>query len=298
MYGVCAGLWLKKKNSLALLIAGLIFMGSGPLFAQTKPAKPNMGRVISDGAYVYKQADFDAEVLTQLPEGKTYQISSKVTGAFYKIKVSDGVYGYIADTDVKATSAEIEKKEKKEKEKKQADKEHRRRRHQEFDEEKFRGFQISQIGYREDTMGVKPTENLLFFGAKFTGPEVFMDAAYTDANILFSYGAPRYYEDNTGNSASGYILIGDFLFETPIPQSRDTMMYFGFGPMLKYSKFTASVTNNGKTDSYDMTDVSIGAVFNVGYAWRFDLMALRGELTYYWEKMQYLGFTLAVQVPF
>ena len=297
MYGVCAGLWPKKKNKrFAVLIATLFFLTGSSLLADQKKAQPNMGKVISDGAYVYKQADFDAEVLTQLPEGKTYPISSKVVGAFYKIKVAEGVYGFIADTDVKTTNAASEKKEK-EKEKKQAEK-GKTKKHKPLEWEKFHGFQIAQIAYREDTMGIRPTENILFFGAKLSGPDVVMDGVYTDANFLFSYGAPKYYENATGNSASGYIVLLDFLFETASQESRDTLVYYGFGPMLKYSKIDAAVTKANQTQSYDMTDINIGAVFNLGICQRFESFALRGEAKYYWEKMQYLGFAFAFQLPF
>ena len=53
------------------------------------------GKVINEGAIVYKNADFDSPVLGYLPAGKVYEISSKTFGAFYRIRVEK----FVEETD-------------------------------------------------------------------------------------------------------------------------------------------------------------------------------------------------------
>jgi hypothetical protein len=90
----------------------------------------------------------------------------------------------------------------------------------------------------------------------------------------------------------------DFLWTVDNPQGKDSMMFYGFGPMLKYSKWDLGVKVNNKVESYSASDISVGAVIDFGFAHRFGNMALRGEFQYYWEKVQYIGIGLALQFPF
>lgn len=304
MYGACAGPWLAKQTKLFLagVIVCLIPFASIAQNPLAQNPKIRMGRVVSDGAMVYRAADFDAPVLTQLRGGQVYPISSKTVGAFYKIKVKDGVYGYVSDTDVKPLMSPSEKKKRDaEKAEKKAEREKgkdEKKKRKAFEWERDRGLFVDYINYREDTMGLKPTEGMIFLGVKFSGPDTLMEGLSIDSNILISPTAPKYYEQATGHSASGMILIFDFLFQTVMPVDNNRLVFYGFGPMLKYSKINATIKVNGKSEAYDLTDVNVGAVFNVGVSQRVGSLVLRGEIQYFWEKMQYLGYGLAIQMPF
>lgn len=274
--------------------------------AETKAPSIRLGKIINGNALVYRSANFDSKVVTKLEPGKSYPISSKTVGPFYKIKVKDGVYGYIADTDVKLilSAKEQEAKKKESAEKKAEKREERQKKAAEnrakkpFEFQKYRGLSLTNVNFREETMGLRPTETLMFYGAKFSGPDVLFEGGYVDANILLHFGAPKYYSDATGKSADGMIMLLDFLFQSAIPGSEKSMTLIGFGPMLKYSKFSVALPVAGKEEAYELVDMSVGVVFNAAYAYKFDSFALRGEIKYYWEKMQYTALGLAVQFPF
>lgn len=278
---------------LVLGFAGCSFSAQGATNAKSSGQK---AKVLNHGALVYKSPSFDSKVLARLPENKVYLISSKLfSGAFYKIKVREGLLGYIADTDV-SVSAKPNRNSKKS-EKTPEDSESPKR-EKAFEFQKFRGFEFARINYREDTMGLKPTQGMNFFGFKLSGPNVAMEGSYTDANFLFAFQAPGYYEQATGNAANGFVMIIDSVFETALPQGKNTLLYYGFGPFLKYSKLDVALTVNGKSEAYELVDMGLGAVFNLGLAQRMGSVAVRTELQYYWEKMQYVGLGISLQLPF
>jgi hypothetical protein len=278
---------------------------SGSLaIAQTSP-KIQDGRVVTDNALVYKAADFDAPVVAELAVGEIFTISTQIfNGAFYKVKVKDGVYGYISDVDIKPVSPL--KKETKAKEKEEFPSQEARKRNEPpkkkkqkgFEWEHYRGLQVAQIGFREDTMGDRRTDSMLFYGVKVSGQDVLAEGSYVDGNLLFHFGAPKYYADATGKSANGFGMIADLLWQIANPQGKDTLVIWGFGPMLKYTKWDVALDVGGREEAYELTDITLGAAFNLGIAQRFESFALRGEIQYYWEKMQYFGFSLSIQLPF
>lgn len=259
-------------------------------------------KVVNHGALVYKSPSFDSKVIARLQENKTYLISYKLfSGAFYKIKVRDGLLGYIADTDVSVAAKKTrtsKNSEASESSEKSRDDSEPAKKERAFEFQKYRGFEFARINYREDTMGLKPTQGMNFFGFKLSGPNVAMEGSYTDANFLFAFQAPSYYEQATGNAANGFVMIIDSVFETALPQGKNTLLYYGFGPFLKYSKFDVALTVNGKSEAYELVDMGLGAVFNLGLAQRVGSVALRTELQYYWEKMQYMGLGISLQFPF
>lgn len=262
------------------------------------PGKTQFGKVIHPGSLVYKNSDFDAPVIAKLAAGKMYLISNQIVGAFYKIKIKDGVYGYIADTDIRPVTAESEKKLKNTNNKKNKTSTSKSKKQKAFEFQKYRGLQISQITFKEDTMSVDPKENLTFFGFRVSGPDILVEGSYVDSTIQIHLGAPQYYEKATKKSADGLILLMDFKWQTVFPQGKNTMLYFGFGPMLKYSQFRTALNVSGKEEAYDLVDMSVGAALDLGITQRFEQFALRGEILYYWEKTQYSGLALSAQLPF
>jgi hypothetical protein len=272
------------------------------LFAQSK-SYPYRAQTISEEVPVYRDADFDSPVIATLPEGKTFEVSHrKFNEAFFRLRVKPGVLGYVSDADVKTFFASGEKKAGKVRKKSQKPDEPQDKKAQRpFQFTQYGGFQYAMIQYQEDTMGDRRKEDLGFFGAKISGPNLIIEGEIpTEMNFLFHYGAPSYYEKLTGKPADGWILLMDFLFQNYYPQSKNTMAFFGFGPVLKYSKFNATLTDptTGKASDYNLEDFSFGAVFNAGAAVRFRQMALRAEAQYYWEKMSYLGLSLSLQFAF
>ncbi len=147
----------------------------------------------------------------------------------------------------------------------------------------------------------------MFYGIKFNGYNTLFEGdIYTDANLLFHVGAPNYYSDYTGRSSDGFIVMANFLFQTVLPQSKMHLLYYGFGPMFKYSHLTIDVPNGAnKTISYAADDMAFGAIFDVGLAFRLGTLSLRTDAKYYWERTKYYGFgfesglgVLGYAVPF
>lgn len=292
------------------------------LQAQTKPY-PYQARVINPEVQVFEKPNFDSKVIATLEEGAVFDVSQQLyAGAFYRIRVQPGTLGYVSDADVKplwkgasASSAPVpspgaklkppkNKKENKEsKEAKEALLEKRRqeKKKRPYQYTQFVGLQYASIDYMEDTMGDKRHEQSGFFGVKLSGPDLVVDGAFpTEVNFLFHSGAPSYYERFTGKAADGWIFLMNFLWESYYPQGKNALLFMGFGPMLRYSKFNVSLTDQAtsRTQEYSLEDIGAGAVFNGGIGVRMDQVSLRGELQYYWEKQMYWGAGIALQFAF
>ncbi len=292
----------------------LLFLFS--LFAYAAPEAVIKGGVVSeDGAYVFTKPSFDAEVITTLAPGGVFYISKALSnGVFHKIKVKTGVMGYVSNTDIRPLTkkeqqgVEVSEVARKKTLTQQADAKNNRAdtknkpRQKSFEFSRYWGPQLAMIDFKEDTMGDKRHGNLNFYGAKFSGSNVLVSGAtQTDVNLLLAPAAPGYYEGVTKRPATGFVFIANFLMETYWPQSPNWMYYFGFGPMFRYSNINATLydTTNAKDVNFSLEDMTIGAVFHTGMAFRLGrAMALRVEAQYYWETQPYYGFSLAPQFSF
>ncbi len=256
--------------------------------------------VVNDSAAVYKSPDFDAAVLTYLKEGKSYLVSTQVFGPFLKIKVSDQMVGYIADTDVNAAKdfkKTVEKKEKTAKTvvKRSEEEKETSSKSRPFQWTRFSGLQLSSIRFREQTMGLRPSENLTFYGLKMTGPDLLIEGQMiTEFNLQFHLDAPNYYETATGKSASGMLMLLDVMLLSQNPQGKNALLYFGFGPLIRYSKFDVSLGSI----PYSLQDIAFGAKFNLGIGLRISKLALRAETQLFWEKLIYSGIGVTAQIEF
>lgn len=290
---------------LALLVAFVAFTSE----AQTprRQASSQKAVITVPEATVFKEADFDGPVLGSLREGQVYDISVRKLGPFYRIRIRPGVMGWISEAEVQVIS--LSQARQLEGERRRAQQEGReaeaspaRRSSKEFDQRRFRGFVLESVNFKEDTMAASRQESLLFYGFKMSGPgTLFEGELETDAEILIHPGAPSYYRQATGNSASGFIVIGNFLFLTQIPQSETMMPYYGFGPSFRLSHFKVSLSDDptpGNSRSYTLEDLTLGAVFAGGVAFSFRDYALRLEGRYYWEAQRYTSFGLAFQKEF
>lgn len=278
--------------------------------AQTKKPYPYRGKVVSEEAQVYDQPNFDAAVIGVVPGGATFDISKNLFGgAFYKIRITEpgqpSRLGYIADSDIRpnfktATSNYKAAAGKNAKKKNQPEKPERKRK-KSFENTRYVGPMFALIDYQEETMGAKPHENLGFYGLKISGPNVLLEGLIPmELNLMFHSGAPSYYEKATGNSASGFIFLGNILLQTYWPMGPNALTFFGFGPMMKYSKFDVELRDSGtgKNQPYSLEDISVGLSLNAGLGLRAGPVALRVDYQYFYEKQPYGGFSAAVQWGF
>jgi hypothetical protein len=275
------------------------------LFSPSARAQSQKAIVINQGALVYTQSDFDAPVLTELKAGGVYDISLKTRGPFYKIRIKPNVTGWIADTDVRVGKFKgrpvLRTKDAKNGKGVPAaeDKAKPVKPRRPFMATRFRGPVVADLAYAEDTMGALRTETVPFFGFKMEGPNVLISGDMrTDAEFIFHPGAPKFYEKATGQSASGWIFLTDFIFETALPQSSWHMVTFGFGPMFKYTHYEVALLDSGRPLNYSLDDMTLGAVFDGGLAFRVGSYALRFNVKYFWEKTKYFGGSLTFGFPF
>lgn len=281
--------------------------------AATSAQAPHQVQILREGAEVFKEPNFDSEVIAQLAEGrKFFSSSKKFNGTFYRILVGKGLTGYIADSDARplhkqgVSGEDSPGKSKSGKndeaagkmQKKTAPKPERRK---VFSNSNFVGVSYSMIDYKENTMGDHRRDQLGFFGFKVSGPDLLVEGPMpTELNILFYPGAPSYYEKTTGRAASGWVLIMDGIWQNYYPLSREAFGIYGFGPLFKFSKYNLGLVDKatGATSYYSAEDMSLGLVFSVGAALRLGSVALRGEYSYYWEKEAYGAFSLSLQKDF
>lgn len=276
----------------------LIFFFASFCFAQKKPSY--QAQITAEVADIYQSADFDSKVIATVLEGEVYDVSSKTfNGAFYRIRVKPGMIGYISDADIKPLFSSPSKPGKAKNKKKPAP-QAKEKKQRSFERTRYGGLQYASIEYQEDTMGSKRKERMNFFGVKLSGPDWMIDGYPMDINFLFSFGPPKYYEKITGHSADGFIFLMDFLFQHYYPQTKDMFSFFGFGPMFKFSRINASLTDagTGRTTDYSLQDMSLGAAFNGGAAFRLGSVVLRGEAKLYWEKQIYWGVQASGQFNF
>lgn len=300
---------MMKEQIIKLIIAVFLFFGL-QVFAQNVSDRGGYrAQVFSLEATIYSKPDFDSPTIATVQGGKIFLVSSRLfNGAFYKIQVKPGLIGYIADSDVKPlwkkTENQINKSKNSEAEGKKknairsAQKKTRRR---PFPATQYVGLSLASIEHKENTMGDHRRDQLMFYGVKLSGPNLVVDGDFpTEINFLFHNGAPKYYEEITGRPADGWIIIMNFLWQNYFPQTKDSFLFFGFGPNFKYSKYSLSLTetSSGKNLNYSAEDMLLGAVFNFGISGRIGPAAIRAEYVYYWEKEMYGSFGLSLQKEF
>ncbi|WP_413561085.1 SH3 domain-containing protein [Bdellovibrio sp. HCB209] len=291
MFGLCALSSILRARGMrarAMLLFSLCLIPTVVL------AQAQKGTVIADEAQIYKDPDFDAPVMTVLKQGQVFAISKGKKGPFYKIRLKPGVTGWISDAEIRPGVIKAEDLQDAHQE--EEAEESSRRGRKPFFATRYRGLSLDFVDYAEDTMGARRNAQTMFYGLKFHGYNtLFSGDMYTESNILFHSGAPSYYQDYTGSSGSGYIVILDFLFQTVLPKGKDLIFFYGFGPMLKYSHFDISLPG---TEAFSADDMTLGAVFSVGAAYRIQRVSIRPDIKYYWEKEGYLGYSISVGLDF
>jgi len=287
-------------NQVKSILISIFLLVSGAVYAQTKPKLKSPQAVIkTDLAFVYKEASFDAPVLTQLRAGKRYDVSQKkFNGIFHRIRIKPGVLGYIADSDLNLRAARNP-------EARDRDEESRERRrksasHRPFAYSQYAGLSYNSLAYQEKTMGSTQKENLGVYGVKLFGPDLVIDGPLiTELHLQIFPGAPNYYHKKTGNPASGFLFLTDMKFISPLMTRKESLTWFGFGPMMRWNAFNVQLTEaGGKKNSYSLNDMALGVVFSLGAGVKFDKLALRIEGVYYWEEKTYFGFVSSLQFGF
>jgi hypothetical protein len=78
---------------------------------------------------------------------------------------------------------------------------------------------------------------------------------------------------------------------------KNSMAFFGFGPMIKYSRYLVQGKFNDRITNFDMANLNLGVIMSLGITKRFGKFAIRSDARYYIEKTQYsaLGLSLMIE---
>lgn len=247
------------------------------------------GVVNSDESDIYKDADFDSDIVESVRKGETYLISDKLYGgAFYKIKLKSGKVGYIADHEINVNGKQFEEKpfeddmvfDKKGKKAKAHNRE------EDDDSEPFdfykRGVTVQLINYHEDTMGAIRTDDLLAYGYK--------SISDVQWEIVGSLTAPKYYSDRTGGSTQGFNLWADYGINNTVSVSRKAAFRYGGSFMGHFSQIKAQTP----AKSYDMQDFSLGVVLEAGFMLQFKKITFDLSAKYFFDRNNYGGLGLSL----
>ena len=269
---------------------------------KANPNKAQKAFISGEQAYIFQQPNFDAEVITILTPSKTvYFISNGKWGPFYKIRLEPGKTGYVLDSDIRIIKDPNSKSQTKNQNEQDGDSRNKnKKRHAlSFKNARYYGPVLQMIDFTENTMNNIRHQYLPFYGIKVSGAHtVFDDNTNTEADLLLHWGPPSYYTDATGNTAAGFLILADVLWQSLQQQSKNVMTFFGAGPMFRYSHISSTLTIGNIKSEYALDDMVLGAAFNAGMVTRLEQYALRLDAKYYWERQKYWAIGLAFQFEF
>lgn len=255
-------------------------------------------KITEPSVEVYAQADFDSDVIGEVHENETYRISNKNYGPFYRIKLKDGQIGYIVDyvLDIEGNGRirpldydqrmldEARKDQKKGQKDVEADDSDffdqaaDQAEEEEFFGKTYAGPTLSLINYHEDTMGSVQVADLFAVGYK--------SLADLSWSVMATWGAPAYYADKTGGSASGGQLWGDVGFSTAIAHLQRNEIRVGGGVFAHLSLLNVKTP----AQSYDLHDLTAGVNLEGDFVYKFARSEMIFSLKYYFDKSSYAGF--------
>ncbi len=246
-------------------------------------------------ADVYKDENFDSEIIENVKLGETYQISNKIYGQFYKIKLKSGKIGYIADHELKVNGKEFEDRPFKESfeepkpSKKTITKNNQAPTNESQEDEEdsfvtqFKGVTLQLINFHEETIGSLQVDNLYTVGFKS------MDFS-TIWEIFGSFKTPKYYAEKTNGSAEGFHIWVARGFNSLVPAT--AMTYFRYGGSILLHLARTKVTTPSKT--YDLQDLTAGVLAEGGYVVKFKKVALEVTAKYIFDRNNYGGLGLSL----
>lgn len=277
-----------------------------------------------DGAMVYKGSTFDSPVIAYLKKGKQIRISDRAYGPFYRVQIRPGVIGYISDIDVqvlgkagKSRSKRSDAEDEYEDDYGEEEGGDRWDEENEEDEDKPRRSRFRDnkkpifmrrfvggfggiLNFKEEILDQKVSSNVKTVGAKITGPNLLFEGPYIfDINLFAALGVPSYYAELSTTSPSGFIagLDANLIFPFHVPANEKWTMYFGAGPVVIYSKFNISVTQqDGEDVALDLQDLKLGANLMAGFSYEIGKdYLLKVEPRFIFEKNSYLAFFASFQ---
>jgi hypothetical protein len=166
-----------------------------------------------------------------------------------------------------------------------------------YEDEKLFGFRYYFMSYSEKTMGRHRRDDLSAWGFSWRGPDWVDFVSYVDTGFLFSSQPPSYYEKVLGFRPEGFVAWGYFNFMTSSALSERLQVVYGFGPFFRGSSWELQAQHSERVKTYQAIDVKIGGLASWGLAYRFKHVALRLDLQFWFEQVQYTSLGLGLEFP-
>ncbi|MFN8791503.1 MAG: SH3 domain-containing protein [Bdellovibrionales bacterium] len=247
--------------------------------------------VMAQESYVYRQPDFDAEIIATVKQGEVYEISNAPQGPFFRIRLKDRRLGWISSVDVK--SGQVKGRPTKKKAGPLNSHVQEKRELGRFFRKRWQGPRVELLNWREKTLGRVREDQLTLIGWGWTGPRTFSEGPfYMDSAVTLAWDAPDYYERVTGQSSSGWILKLQTALLRPRPWGENLLLLYGVGPVLTFSHFETSLILNGRRVRYNLDDLTLGLAIPLGISYRWGTSAWTAWYRFYWEKQIQSSFSL------
>ncbi|MEQ1879096.1 MAG: SH3 domain-containing protein [Bdellovibrionia bacterium] len=271
------------------------------LFLVTETRAAQKGVVVTEGAIVYRKADFDSPVVGYFQRGRKVAISTKRFGAFFRVKFKQGLMGYISDVDVSFDGKGKMPDAKNPKDPKDAKDPEAREREKAARAKKSPPWQATAVGpfagYIQFTELISQAElssKLMGFGLQFSMPFTLLDGPFAlETTFLYHSGAPSYYDQVSSTPADGTILFLDSVLTFPLSNFDGVAgaLSVGAGPLINQSSITATLSGTQK----DLKETKLGISIVGGASYRLSRLIFKAEAKYFVEKASYLGFVAGVQ---
>lgn len=292
------------------LISFVLFVGFSS-HADPLKQKVQKGTVITDGAVVYKNNSFDAEIVTYAEAGRKVVLSRKIYsavdgfGTFYKIRIELGVYGYISDVDVNPQfkpdktsmqSADDGMGFNIDGEDDWGEDDYRTYDNEPLLLKRWMGLGVNYTNVTEsfDGKALASYENL--FSLKLYGPRTLLKETPTDFEISILPKVPEYYLTLSNvKEASGFLVMGHWSLLLPLREFESFLIYYGAGLTFNYSSYEIA----GTSETVASEELRAGILGQLGMAIRLGKnFHLRGEGRYYYEEEKYLGAAVSLMKTF
>lgn len=265
--------------------------------------------VITDGALVYKDANFDAPVLGYLQSNKKVLVSNRKTNGFFKIKLKKGIVGFVSDADIKPLGKTITKNSASaDSSMDQIKKNRKKRRKKPPLAKSFGGMSFSYFMYADSKVLDKDGSGeqkytssgaTNFLGIKYTSPITLVKAPYIwDHSLRFTLGTPDLYRDLSFSNPDTFILAYDstLIYSLKWDRKKKRQLYFGAGLSIVYTDFKFFEVVSAIPVMSNSTETRIGLVVLAGYLFDMSSYVIKAEPRLYLDKENYVGIDLSIQM--
>ncbi len=243
---------------------------------------------------IFNAANFDAKIVAYINPGKFYHISNKKFGAFYRIKISNKIIGFVADSEIDIEGvgrlqpkpfiddpdpleiSEIDRMNIQDDEEDST-----------IFQDRYHGLIISLVNYHEKTMGGLQVADMYALGYRYI-PFLSDYSSSIAWDINVAYGLPKYYSERLSIEGKGITAWGGAQVVNISIIDRNKTLRYGLGPFLKYSNYSLETS----AKNYSLQELTFGMLLEGGFIFHTRWVAVDLGLRYYWEREAYGGLSL------